>query len=73
MTTVKKLRLKDIVKKPLDINELNQLRGGVVIMPLAYGCTNDICISALNPKYCDNVDANICKESVCTSGVGPSV
>ena len=69
MTTVKKLRLKDIVKRPLDINELNQIRGGVSpdIMPLAYGCESQVCTDdrSVSVKECTVAK---CRITACNSG-----
>lgn len=73
MKKIERLKLSDIVKDPLEIEAMSKLHGGFDIMPMAYGCTNDICSSRVNPEYCGGVSANICKESVCSSGVGPSV
>lgn len=47
MKELKKLKLKDIVKTPLDVSEMYKLVAGIDdgIMLAAYGCYGFVCIS----------------------------
>jgi hypothetical protein len=70
-------KLKNIVNENLKKEALDTIKGGVYALSEVtradYGCDSNICSSALNPKYCNYKDSEICKSCVCTSGVGPSV
>jgi hypothetical protein len=70
-------KLENIVNEAMKKEALDTIKGGYSLPRMAtqldYGCDSNICASALNEKYCNYKDSEICKSCVCTSGVGPSV
>jgi natural product precursor len=62
MKDFKKIKLKELVEKPVEINvdEMKKIVGGV---NLEDGCQTGICTHAINTIYCQG-------GAVCTSGIG---
>jgi hypothetical protein len=67
MKKIERLRLKDLVKDPIEIEKLSEIKGGIKIIPL-YGCQSDICSQRFTSDYCAST-AEICEKYVCTSGI----
>lgn len=67
MKKIEKLRLKDLVKDPIEIEKLSEIKGGIKIIPL-YGCQSDICSVRYTSDPCATTP-EICEKYVCTSGV----
>ena len=67
MKKIEKLRLKDLVKDPIEIEKLSEIKGGIKIIPL-YGCESDVCSQRVSSAWCATT-AEICEKYVCTSGV----
>lgn len=68
MKKIGKIKLKEIVKNPLDSDHLSKIRGGVQgIMPVNYGCYNNVCInnSDNSSKECT---VKKCENTACSSG-----
>lgn len=66
MKKIKKVRLRDIVKESVNMNQLSDIESGMILG--GYGCESNVCSQNWTGAPCDT-NSDMCAKYVCTSGV----